>query len=103
MGVSKENLHLDLGAEGVNPVSGILDLINVALLTFFLQECTHFLSACIPIACGPISCSCVKAALVPYMPLYALRFRVRCFLYAGVSTILEALKMVDYFKEISEV
>ena len=102
MGVGKENLHLDLGAEKVNPVSGILHLVKVALLTFFLQECTHFLSACIPIACGPISCSCVKAALVPYMPLYALCFRVRCFLYAGVSTILEATKTVDFFKEISE-
>ena len=102
MGVGKENLRLDLGAEKVNPVSGILDLINVALLTFFLQECTHFLSACISIACGLISCSCVKAALVPYLSLYALHFRVSCFPYAGVSTILEARKMVDYFKETSE-
>jgi len=102
MGVGKENLHLDLGAGKVNPVSGILDLNNVAFLTFFLQECTHFLSECISIACSLISCSCVKAALVPYMPLYALCFRVRCFLYAGVSTILEATKMADYFKEVSE-
>jgi len=72
MGVGKGNLHLDLGAEKVKPVLGILDLINVALLTFFLQECTHFLSAYIPIACGPISCSCVKtvkaalALICPY-------------------------------------
>ena len=61
MGVGKENLHLDLGAEKVNPVSGILDLINVALLTFFLQECTHFLISDILFLCK----SCTR-------PLHAL-------------------------------
>ena len=38
MGVGKENLHLDLGADKVNPVLGILDLINVALAEVILES-----------------------------------------------------------------